>query len=640
MFSCQGTRAALLAATLVLAACEQDSGRAVVQAERLEFSVPTVEITGMDNPRHVLEGSVQSRAGIVRVEVHEDARFVGLADVDPEGTHWSIVWRPGDDATSLEVRAYDVQDQVGRARIDFQRVRFDSDAGLYQAESLLSLPGSSVTQTRYTLDGSTPTSTSPLASGPLVLLSRRGEPAPLSLIPTTPADAPLYWRWMPPMDDVPLATVVRIQRFSGDIPVGPAEARTYLLGGLPSTLPIVSLVSDAGNFFDHTQGIYVPGKVHEDDPSWPWHWGTGNYMQDGKDWERPVHVEWFESTGQRVLAQNAGVRIHGSGSAALPQKSLRLYAKDDYGPDTFKAAVFPESSLREFKRLIVRTSGQDTLTSKLKDCALQGMLVGIGLDLQACRPAAMYLNGEYWGLHELRERYDEYYLAQHHGLDRKKVVIVQGTGELDVGSPGDEEPYAQLLTFVRENDLSLDENYAHVRTLMDVDNFIDYTIAEVFFGNEDWPQNNVKLWRYRTSGTPGGEPSVQDGRWRWLLYDLDLAFTSGPDSDSLARLLTDDELPEPSVLLARKLLEVPEFKARFVSRFLWHLDNTFTEARMTARVDALAAKLAPEMPAQVSRWRYPASVGAWSNQVQYLRDALKRRPVVVRQFLEEAFGPL
>ena len=639
MFSCQETRVALFVATLMLAACEQAPKEPFVQAERLEFSAPTVEITEMDNPRHLLKGSVQSRAGLALIEVHEGERFVGLADVNPEGTRWRIHWRPGDDATSLEVRAHDVQGQVGSARIDFQRVRFDSDPSLYQAESILSLPGSSVTQTRYTLDGSTPTSTSPLASGPLVLLSRRGEPAPLSLIPTNPADAPLSWRWMPPLEDVPLATVVRIQRFSGDIHVGPGEARTYLLGALPSTLPIVSLVTDAGNFFDPTQGIYVPGMVHENDPSWPWHWGTGNYMQDGKEWERPVHVEWFESTGQRVLAQNAGVRIHGSGSAALPQKSLRLYAKDDYGPDTFKAAVFPESSLREFKRLIVRTSGQDSLTSKLKDCALQGMLVGIGLELQACRPAAMYLNGEYWGLHELRERYDEYYLAQHHGLDRKKVVIVQGTGELDVGSPGDEEPYAQLLTFVRENDLSLDENYAHVKTLMDVDNFIDYTIVEVFFGNEDWPQNNVKLWRYRT-GTPGDEPSVGDGRWRWLLYDLDLAFTSGPDSDSLARLLTDDELPEPSVLLARRLLEAPEFKARFVSRFFWHLENTFTVARMTARVDALAAKLEPEMPAHVSRWRYPATVGVWSAEVQSLRDALERRPAAMRQFLEEAFGPL
>jgi hypothetical protein len=630
-----GTRGGVLCATLALAACEPPEG-SLVQEARVGEAPLTVDITGMDNARHVLSGCVSGRAQLSRVDLYDGERWVGQAELEPEATRWHIAWRPEADTRSIEVRAWDVLGRLGRARIDLQRLGFESEQPLRQSESLLSLPEEAGTQTRYTLDGSTPTPWSPLAEGPLVLLRREGEAAPLSLIPTNPDDAPPDWRWRPPRAPVPLATVVRVQRFSGVLPVGYGEVRTYLLGASAPTLPVVSLVSDADNFFEATRGIYVPGRVHEADPSWDSYWGTGNYMQEGKEWERPVHVEWFEPEGPRRLAQFAGVRIHGSGSAALPQKSLRLYAKDDYGPALFQAALFPRGPRTGFKRLILRSSGQDLLSTKLKDCALQEMLVDVGLDLQACRPAVVYLNGEYWGLHELRERYDEYYLAQHHGVDRQKVVMVLGTGELDVGSPGDEQAYARLLSFVRDHDLTQEENFAYVQTLMDVDNFIDYTLVQLFFGNADWPQNNMKAWRYNVA-TPGGALSPRDGRWRWLVYDLDFAFAWGADSDSLRRLLTDDSLPDSTTLLARRLLAVPEFKARFVSRFSWHLDTTFSPERTLARVDALAKALAPEMPAQVDRWNHPSSMAVWSQEVQTLREALSRRPAFMRQFLASDF---
>ncbi|MET0401488.1 MAG: CotH kinase family protein [Cystobacter sp.] len=639
----------LLAATLVWSGCGQgraSEGELHAEGELVppvvgppDPAAPRVWIDAMDNARQLLEGRVWSDGGVQRISVYENGRWLANTTAGGDG-HWSVPWHPSEASRSLEVRARDVLGRVGSTELELRPVRFGEEvARLDATATLLRLPhvpfGMGM---HYTLDGSTPTPASPAVTGPLVLLGRHVSAAPLSLIPTNPPESPIEWRWTPPAETGPLARVVRLQMFLGGEPQGPSQIQTYLPGTSSPALPVLSLVTDAGHFFDPLLGIYVPGRVHEEEPDWTDHWGTGNYMRDGKEWERPVHVEWFEASGRRALAQHAGVRIHGGGSAALPQKSLRLYAKDDYGPATFAASVFPQSPLREFKRLIVRSSGQDSLASKLKDCALQGLLLETTLDVQACVPTVMFLNGEYWGLHELRERYDEYYLAGHHDLDRKKVVILQGDGALDVGSPGDEAPYAELLAFVRGHDLALAEHSAHVAARMDVDNFIDYTIAEIYLGNHDWPHNNVKLWRYPA---PAGAdtPSMKDGRWRWLLYDLDYAFSGSPDVNSLRRMLEDETLDGTLALLLRELLKAPGFKARFVARFLWHLENTFTPERVLARIEDVAGELAPEMPAHVARWGHPASVEEWGAQVQVLRDWAVLRPGYMRQFLEEAFGP-
>ncbi|QSQ18556.1 CotH kinase family protein [Myxococcus landrumensis] len=615
---------------LVVATCLHAPEVSAAQGEGAS-ALAALTIDAMDNEQHILRGGFPVDAGVVRLELYDGAVLLGEALLE-EG-RWSIPWEPGEGSEFLEAVASLETGEELRTRLDFQHLRFTSPEGLYAAEALLVLPTAPGTSTHYTLDGTAPGPSSPVYTGPLVLLNRQGQPAPLSLIPTNPPESPEAWRWRAPTAPPVLATVVRLQRFSGATPVGPGAARTYLIGQPAYSLPVLSLVTDAENFFGHDRGIYVPGRIHEEFPEWPDYWGTGNYMQDGKAWERPVHVEWFEAAGTPVLAQNAGVRIHGSGSAALPQKSLRLYAKADYGPEWFQANFFPDHSSRGFKRLLVRTAGQDQLTTKLKDCVLPGLLRQTRLALQACRPTVVFLNGEYWGLHELRELHDEYSLASHYGLIRKNVVILEGHGLLDTGEPEDVVPYAELLAYVREHDLSVLEHYEHVEARIDVGNFIDYHIAQIYFGNADWPDNNVKYWRYRGGGNTAvaGEG---DGRWRWLLYDLDSSFAGGAEVNSLGRLLHDGRLGEPFVVLFRGLMKSPWFRARFIARFHWHLDNTFAPERVLAAVDAAAERLAPEMPEHIARWRYPRSEAAWQWELQNLRDIIQRRPAALRRFLQ------
>ncbi|TSC31389.1 CotH kinase family protein [Corallococcus sp. Z5C101001] len=627
----------LLVGLLVLSgsACGPEPERRVSEAELPPPARPYVTIEGHAVDTHRLSGTVWSDAGVPRVEVYEDGRFLGYADV--EAGRWSLPWWPGRRALAVEVVAKDRQGVESRARVDFQHLAFDARPGLYQQEALLTLPTTRGVRTNFTLDGSLPTPESPLYTGPLVLLPRPTTPVTWAYVPTTPVSAPEGSRWAAPLEVVPQATVVRYQQYVGTVPVGPVSTRTFLIGRTPYTLPVLSLVTDAANFFDAERGIYVPGRISEASPGDP---GAGNYMQDGKEWERPVYVEWFEATGARVFAQDAGVRIHGSGSAVLPQKSLRLYAKEEYGPKTFSGAVFPGSTVTDFTRLLVRTSGQDQGDTKLRDCALQRLLAETRLALQPCRPTLVFFDGEYWGLHELRERYDEYYLASHYGVDRKKVVILERFGEVNVGEAGDEQHYLDLIDYVQANDPAIPANYAWVGTRMDVDDFIDYQVAQLYLGNEDWPENNVKFWRLRTKAYAPGAPYGQDGRWRWLVYDLDFALHSGPDFDSLGRVLEDPTLEAWSVVLLRRLLRSPEFKARFIERFLWHLDHTFTAERVTAYLDAAAADLEPEMPGHVARWSQPASMEAWRLNLAWVRETAIQRPAFMRRFLERHLGPL
>ncbi|RKH17927.1 hypothetical protein D7X74_11065 [Corallococcus sp. CA047B] len=628
--------ASVLVGFLVLSgsACEPPPERRLEEAELPAPARPFITLDGQEPDAQRLFGTVWSDAGVPRVEVYEDGRFLGFADV--EAGRWSLPWWPGRRALALEVVARDPLGGTASARIDFQHLAFDARPGLYQPETLLSLPTARGLRTYFTRDGSTPTPASPLYTGPIALLARSAPPVKWAFIPTSSTAVPEGLRWVAPAEEVPQASVVRFQQYRGAEPVGPVRTRTFLIGRAPYTLPVLSLVTDAANFFDRDRGIYVPGRLSEASPDDP---GAGNYAQDGKEWERPVHVEWFETSGARVLAQDAGVRIHGSGSAVLPQKSLRLYAKEDYGPKTFSGPVFPGSPVTDFTRLLVRASGQDQGQSRLRDCALQNLLAQTRLALQACRPTLVFLDGEYWGLHELRERYDEYYLASHYGVDRKKVVILEREGELDVGEEGDAAPYQELIDYVRTHDLAVPEHYAHVEARIDVEDFIDYQVAQLYLGNQDWPQNNVKFWRLRTKTVVPDAPHGQDGRWRWLVYDLDFALRPEPAFDSLGRVLEDPSL-EASTLLLRSLLQAPQFKARFVERFLWHLEHTFAPERVAAYVDAVAEQLAPELPAHVGRWLQPASVEAWRVNVEEIRETARQRPAFMRQSLEQHLGPL
>jgi hypothetical protein len=489
---------------------------------------------------------------------------------------------------------------------------------------------------RFTLDGSKPGPDSELYSGPIPIADRSTQPNDLSEIKE------ITHRYAPagtPYETVFKGTVVRARAYrDGDLP-GPVLTGTYFIhpkSHARYTLPIVAINTERDHFFDHETGIYVLGRVHEE-------WlnaGGGafnggapaNYNRRGRDWERPAHFTLFEDDGTIAISQDIGVRIHGGWSRAFPHKSLRLYSRSDYGESRFRYRFFEHLELDDFNRLILRGSGQDQTATMFRDVYIQESVRHMNMDIQHFRPVVAFLNGEYWGIYNIRQRYDRHYFETHYDLVEGQLDLL--TTSAQNPRAGDNADYLAMREFIDEEDLSEDALFEQVARQMDIDNFIDYFIANIFADNTDWPHNNIDFWRknhgeYR----PDALIPEHDGRWRWVLVDTDFGFgwQSSYSNNTMNRVTGIGREPWANTLL-NGLLENRSFRDAFFNRFADMLNTTFQPMRMTALLDSLKAIYAPEIVEHINRrgdagnWPYPRNYEDWVDKVEVMRRFAKQRP--------------
>lgn len=477
---------------------------------------------------------------------------------------------------------------------------------------------------RYTIDGSEPNENSPIFPDSLLVYDRKNDRNVFSAINTTP-NIDLWCKWKPPVDVVEKCTNIRIKGF-----------KTYCLSPFVTTksyfvkkkysIPVISLSID-------TSYLYGQDGIYE------------NFDRRGREWEKKAHIDFFENNGEFGFASNVGVRLQGANSRKYAQKSYRIYFRKEYGKSELKYKIFPNLEVKKFKRLILRNAGSDWDKTFFRDAFAQSILQGFSdLPTQAYRLCVVYINGEYAGIMNIREFYDENYFKEHY--DAKKIDLIKEPKQRVV--EGDSVHFSEMQEFVLENDLTIDANFEHFCNLVDIENYIDFQIMQIFSMNTDQPAKNVFYWRPRT----------ENGKWQWVLYDMDDSFRFGKhnnyqrdglvyctglnniESTEVNEASTNpfwaNNTPENTFML-RSLLKNKEFKTKFINRFADLLNTAFTPEYLTQKLDAFYYKVKEFIPQQYSRWRQPIPEN-FKMHYQLIKTFVQNRQSVQFQHLADFFN--
>ena len=449
--------------------------------------------------------------------------------------------------------------------------------------------------------------------------------------------------------ETPSVTVVRARAILPDGELGPVHSASYWVG-VQASLPMMSLVVDPKDLWDPEQGLYV------------------HATQRGDAWERPVDVTYVDADRRLGFHVPGGVRIHGGISRLYAKKSLRLYFRSEYGLNRLEYPLFGEvegsTGVHSFKRLVLHGGGQDSHTGSyvhwtlLRNALMDHLALGMNGYATRSRPVLLFINGQPWGIYNIRERIDRHFMSDHYGitpvdvLDRSVEGIDASVDSLDAsvdsldtsvdfldtpdGYPGvaligDRESWDSLLSHVRASDWTDETSYAYVQRQVDLDNMIDYYLLQIYAANTDWPNKNVYQFR----------SLAPEGRWRWMSWDTDRGFGAYPffspgdvEADFIERVLGPgpDESKAP---LLRELMDHPAFVNRFLVRSAHRLNTTLAPESVIALVDELAAELEPDIAYETTRW---ISQAQWKASVQDLYDFCTQRPEYLRQHVVEWFG--
>lgn len=414
------------------------------------------------------------------------------------------------------------------------KVYFSCESGFYDSpiELEMSCPAYPDGKIFYTTDGSTPDASSTPYTEKITLKNRKADPNVLAAQTGTSAGGDYI-----PKKKVDKANIIRAVVILPDGTTSEIASKTYFIGldreKKYSSVPVISLMTDFENLYDHEKGIYILGQSLDnwlaEDPEnknkEPWE-REGNYSQRGREWERPVAFELITADGSEGISQDMGMRIMGAASRSATQKSLRLIAREDYGKKNVKYPLIPDNmrsdgtgEVEKYKSFVLRNGGNDCDYAKLRDPLFQQFSSGRRFETQQFAPCVVYLNGEYWGMYTLVEDYNDNYIENNYGIDNKNVVIIK-RGEIEEGEEADISLYHDMFDFITSNDMSIAENYAKAEEMLDMGSYADYCALNFYIHNYDsiFKDNNWRMWRVRT---PDDTSDKADGKWRMMVYDTD-----------------------------------------------------------------------------------------------------------------------
>jgi hypothetical protein len=383
-------------------------------------------------------------------------------------------------------------------------------------------------------------------------------------------------------------------------------------------LDIISLTTEESNFFG-SGGIYT------------------NYSSG---LEKPIHVECFNASTGLEFKSDMGVKIHAPDNRL--QKSLRLYARAEYGNASIDYPIFAERDNDYYKTLVLRNAGNDGIDrgeTHLRDAFVHELyrMEDPEHGYSASRPVNVFLNGEYWGIYNLRERQDEHFMESNHGLAPDEVDFL----EYDYAEPGnmktisgDWNDWNALQTFMTTEDMSLEANYQTVLDWIDIDNFIDYMSYEIFIGNQDWCNNNIKFYR----------PIEDGGRWRWVMWDTEYglatfdAYPIGePDFDFFGMAYSWCGWGSGDYSwMFRTLFDNDEFQTKYLIRTQDLLNTNFKPEFMNALLQSRADVIEPDVDNHINKWGN--DINNWNSSIGHANSFINQRADGLRANMSSRLG--
>ncbi len=412
--------------------------------------------------------------------------------------------------------------------------------------------------------------------------------------------------------------MIRARAFKDGYLDSETQTATYVIGAT-HTLPVISLVTDPDNLVDPETGIYVLGPNAQLIEGHTEHYQVANYLEEGRESERPASFEVFDESGHRVFEQDVAIRIQGGFSRDNQQKSFAVYARSEYGKGSMAYPFFDNLPFEEYKSLVLRNGGQDQWYAKIKEAVILNILNGKTNCLtQSYKTYVVYLNGEYWGVYFLEEKRNEDFIAQHEEVEEPNGINVLSGSGLNYVLNGTNEEYKKLYEFITTHDMSVKENHEYLAERLDTDSFLDLMVNQVYVANSDY--YNLQFYQ------------VPGGKWKQIFYDMCWAFRE-PDHSTLSRR-RDSDVGGSTMFNA--LLAYEPWKMAFVERFAWSMENFYTTDNLISVIDEVAASVAAEMP--VERAKFTDYKRDWDTEVESMRTFAKERPYQVLLQIKSVLG--
>ena len=400
---------------------------------------------------------------------------------------------------------------------------------------------------------------------------------------------------------------VRVRAFKeGELPS--ATACRTVFAGFEQVLPVVCLTTDDRYLFNTKTGALVKGNG-----------STPNYE---KELEYPVHIEYYDADGKRLIDQTGSFTAAGHSARQNAQKSIALYARGIFGEDSFAFNPFPNRDYTSYHSLLLRNNS-DAFSTRLRDPVISSLAEGQDILYQDALAVEVFINGRYWGQYNLREKINKYFIAQYEGIEDEKEIdaidILARTGSDSFVQNGSNADWLELCDFCKKKDLNEGDNLQYVLERLDVDSLFTHAAFEMIIGNNDI--TNVRVYR------------VPGGKWRYLLFDVEAGFLSlkeGPISNYIKPVSAKIQAFRHEPLNA--LLNVPEYRDKFLRRFAAMLEDCFQWPEVEAKFAPWEEQILSVFDRQYDRWPY-LSRKEWQQNVDAVKYYARVRPKKVIDFL-------